>query len=86
MEIRNVSQLLPAALLLITVGSPPAHADRDRSKWDDSGRKTQLYPDNPVQLRSLIDQQVGIEKLKVPARNSDIPLPPDDPARPNFDR
>jgi len=36
-----------------------------------------------VQLRELIAQQVGgLDKLKVPADDSSIPLPPEDPSRP----
>jgi len=34
-------------------------------------------------LRTYIDQQVGgLDKLKVPADNASIPVPPDDPSRP----
>jgi hypothetical protein len=37
----------------------------------------------PAQLRRFIDEQVdGIAKLKVPADNASMPVPPDDPARP----
>lgn len=37
----------------------------------------------PARLRELIAQQVGgLDKLKVPADDYSIPLPPDDPARP----
>jgi cytochrome c peroxidase len=37
----------------------------------------------PAQLRRFIDKQVdGIAKLKVPADNASMPVPPDDPARP----
>lgn len=75
MKLRNAYKVLPAALLLITVGSPPADADRDRSRWEDSDRKSHHYEDNPVQLRSLLDQQIGIDKLKVPATNAEIPVP-----------
>jgi cytochrome c peroxidase len=38
---------------------------------------------SPTQLRRFIDQQVGgLDKLKVPADNASIPVPPDDPSRP----
>ena len=77
MQIRNVCHVLPAALLLITVGSPSVHAGFEQSRSDESVRTTHTYEDNPLQLRSFIDQQVGIDKLKVPATNADIPVPPD---------
>jgi cytochrome c peroxidase len=39
---------------------------------------------SPAMLRSLIDQQVGgIDKLKVPATNADIPVPPAKPEEPD---
>jgi Di-haem cytochrome c peroxidase len=39
---------------------------------------------SPTQLRHLIDQQVGgINKLKVPATNADIPVPPPKPTQPD---
>src|SRR5215813_7309574 len=43
--------------------------------------------DSPTQLRRFIDQQVGgIDKLKVPAKDTDIPLPrqPDGTVNPRF--
>ncbi|HEY8945744.1 MAG TPA: hypothetical protein VIM73_15850, partial [Polyangiaceae bacterium] len=37
----------------------------------------------PSQLRRFIAEQVGgLEKLRVPADDASIPLPPEDPARP----
>jgi Di-haem cytochrome c peroxidase len=75
MELRKMNRILPAAILLITVGSPSLHADLKKSHTDDWDRYNNIYPNNPVQLRSLIDQLVGIDKLKVPARNADIPVP-----------
>src|SRR6266852_8688490 len=43
--------------------------------------------DSPTQLRRFIDQQVGgIDKLKVPAKDTDIPLPrqPDGTVNPRY--
>ena len=43
--------------------------------------------DSPTQLRRFIDQQVGgIDKLKVPAKDADIPLPrqPDGTVNPRY--
>jgi cytochrome c peroxidase len=64
-----ISGAFAASLLLCTT----AFADSD----DRDGN-------SPAQLRQYIDSQVGgIQKLQVPARNEDIPVPPDDPARPD---
>ena len=53
--------------LSLVAGAAQAHDD-------DSGS---------ADLRQYISDQVGgIRKLQVPARNEDIPVPPDDPARP----
>lgn len=74
MKLRNICHTLPTALLVFTVGLPSAHAGPVQSGSADS---EQLSTNNPEQLRSLIDQQVGIDKLKVPATDADIPVPPD---------
>src|SRR4051812_27955794 len=45
--------------------------------------ETEALKSNSVQLREFISLQVGgLEKLKVPADDSSIPLPPEDPTRP----
>jgi cytochrome c peroxidase len=44
---------------------------------------TEVREDAPAPLRAFIAQQVGgLEKLQVPADDSSIPLPPEDPSRP----
>lgn len=41
-----------------------------------NGRNVEAQGDSPTQLRQFIAQQVGgLDKLRVPARNEDIPLP-----------
>jgi cytochrome c peroxidase len=43
----------------------------------------EMLSNSPTQLRRFIGHQVGgLEKLKVPADDSSIPLPPEDPTRP----
>lgn len=67
MKLLNVCHTLPTALLLFTVGLPSAHAEQSST----------INRNNPEQLRNLIEQQVGLDKLKVPATDADIPVPPD---------
>ena len=44
---------------------------------------TEALHNSPAELRKFIARQVGgLEKLKVPADDASIPLPPEDPARP----
>jgi len=44
---------------------------------------TETFGIGPVELRELIARQVGgLDKLKVPADDASIPLPPEDPKRP----
>ncbi len=63
-----------AASIVLFCGAVSAQADdRDR----DHGMR-------PAQLRDFIDRQVGgIDKLKVPATNAEIPVPPGKPAEPD---
>lgn len=82
MNLLKICHFLSAAFLLMTLGSFSIHADSKKNRTDDWDRQNDNYPNNPVQLRSLIDQQIGIDKLKVPATDAEIPLPPDDPSRP----
>ena len=56
---------LAVSLFLVSGGLASAGPDRISDDWQ-----------NPDALRQYIDQQVGgIQKLKVPANNSDIPVP-----------
>jgi Di-haem cytochrome c peroxidase len=65
-HLRALREAAVASLLLWCVGVGAA----DREDRDDHGNRA-------AQLRSFIDQQVGgIDKLKVPATNADIPVPP----------
>lgn len=69
---RRQLQAACAALTVLICGTPAALAD-DR----DNGASA-------TQLRRLIDQQVGgIEKLKVPATNAAIPVPPGPATQPD---
>jgi cytochrome c peroxidase len=62
-----------AASTLLFCGAFVAQAhDRDGNRHGDRDAGA-----NPTQLRRFIDQQVGgIDKLKVPATNAEIPVPP----------
>jgi hypothetical protein len=60
-----------------------------QSEPDEKSQQSSVAPlmealrHGPAQLREFIAQQVGgLEKLKVPADDSSIPLPPEDPKRP----
>ena len=76
MRLRNLYHVMPAALLLTTVSSTLVHAGLDQSRSNDSGQSASNYEENPLQLRWLIDRQVGdIQKLRVPAKDIDIPVP-----------
>ena len=67
---------LGAASIVLFCGTLGVQAD-DRDRGDDHGPSA-------AQLRRLIDQQVGgIDKLKVPATNADIPVPPGKAAEPD---
>ena len=67
-----------AATIVLLFGVPAAQSDdRDRDGDRDRGASA-------AQLRSFIGQQVGgIDKLKVPATNAEIPLPPAKPDQPD---
>src|SRR4051812_6926258 len=53
------------------------------SEQDSVAPEADALHHGPAQLRAFIAEQVGgLEKLKVPADDSSIPLPPADPARP----
>ena len=70
---RRLPAILAASIALIC-GAPAALAD------DDGGNGGM----GAAQLRSFIGQQVGgIAKLKVPATNADIPVPPGKPSEPD---
>jgi mono/diheme cytochrome c family protein len=75
-------QLVIAAAVLALCGMPAAHAgdrDNDRDREHDHDRSARA-----AKLRSFIDQQVGgIDKLKVPATNAEIPVPPGKPEQPD---
>jgi len=54
-----------------------------RSDDGEIGTETEELSSSPAQLREFIATQVGgLDKLKVPADDSSIPLPPEDPSRP----
>jgi cytochrome c peroxidase len=58
-------------------------ADLDERKDSSSVTAAEELRSNPESLRALIARQVGgLDKLKVPADDSAIPLPPEDPSRP----
>jgi hypothetical protein len=71
------AQVVLAAAVLMLCGMPASHAgdrdndrDRDRDREHDNDRGARA-----AKLRSFIDQQVGgIDKLKVPATNAEIPV------------
>jgi hypothetical protein len=72
---------LAAATLAACSQAPddPARADDAQAVAESAARRT----GHARALRELIDRQVGgIAKLKVPADDASIPLPPEDPARP----
>jgi cytochrome c peroxidase len=55
----------------------------EESEQDSVAPATEALRHGPVHLRAYIAKQVGgLEKLKVPADDSSIPLPPEDPDRP----
>jgi len=68
---RATGTVLSLSILALSLVAGAARANHDD---DDSAA---------ANLRQYIGDQVGgISKLQVPARNEDIPVPPDDPARP----
>ena len=70
-----------AGTLTLTLWCGAAVADRDdhESRADRGERGNSAH-----QLRQLIDRQVGgIDKLKVPATNAEIPVPPPKPDQPD---
>ena len=65
-----------AAALAVSMSLFSGVAAADRGERDHGA--------NAAQLRQLIDRQVGgIDKLKVPATNADIPVPPGKPSEPD---
>jgi hypothetical protein len=55
-------------------------SDREESS---AASATDAFVIGPAELRELIARQVGgLDKLKVPADDASIPLPPEDPSRP----
>jgi len=71
MKNQTRKRLALAACLSLFCGA--AFSDRDADRGDSAS-----------QLRSFIDRQVGgIDKLKVPATNADIPVPPGKPSEPD---
>jgi hypothetical protein len=84
------AQVVLAAAVLMLCGMPASHAgDRDNDRDRDRDRDREREHDNDrgaraAQLRSFIDRQVGgIDKLKVPATNAEIPVPPGKPEQPD---
>ena len=66
--------------LLLLSGGCQNHVD---SPEGSVAPRTEALREDAAQLRAYIAQQVGgLEKLKVPADDSSIPLPAPDPARP----
>jgi cytochrome c peroxidase len=60
-----------------------APEERPESAGDAASSVTESLGNAPEQLRRFIAQQVGgLDKLKVPADDASIPLPPEDPMRP----
>ncbi len=69
-----------ASIVLLLFGVPAAQSD-DGERVGDRDRD---HGASAAQLRSFIDHQVGgIDKLKVPATNAEIPLPPPKPDQPD---
>jgi cytochrome c peroxidase len=76
----RVRHITASALALATIwsacqGEPP--------EGQEVATASEALRNSSAQLRELIAQQVGgLDKLKVPADDSSIPLPPEDPNRP----
>ena len=69
------------SLALALLGGCQAELDRDQDGSVETEEEARRNA--PGELRRFIGEQVGgLDKLKVPADDAAIPLPPEDPARP----
>jgi Di-haem cytochrome c peroxidase len=75
---RHLSLNTVVGTLAVALWCGAAAADRGEREGRDD------HSSRPAQLRQFIDRQVGgIDKLKVPATNTDIPVPPGKPNEPD---
>jgi len=83
MRIRNDLTNIATCCLALSLWSACVREVDEETEQDSVAPVTEALRHGPTHLRAFIAEQVGgLDKLKVPANDSSIPLPPADPKRP----